>query len=74
MGYGHVVILEHDEGVLSVYAHNQATLVRSGQQVKTGEAVARVGEGLRTSGPHLHFEVREKAAPKDPMRYLPPPR
>ncbi len=73
-GYGHVVIVEHPGGLLTLYAHNRENLVREGQKVKRGEPVARVGYAGKTSGPHLHFEVREGGIAKDPFRFLPPPR
>lgn len=73
-GYGHVVIVEQDDGLLTIYAHNSENLVAEGRGVQAGDPVAKVGEGGRTSGPHLHFEVREGGAPRDPLRYLPPPR
>jgi murein DD-endopeptidase MepM/ murein hydrolase activator NlpD len=73
-GYGHVVILQHPDGLVSLYAHNSENLVAEGARVRSGEAIARVGEASRTSGPHLHFEVREAGVPRDPLKYLPPAR
>ncbi|HSE89849.1 MAG TPA: LysM peptidoglycan-binding domain-containing M23 family metallopeptidase [Candidatus Binatia bacterium] len=70
-GYGNMVILRHADGVVSVYAHNEANLVREGQSVVRGEVVARVGSTGRVSGPHLHFEIRRNNAAQDPLRYLP---
>ena len=58
-------------GVVSVYAHNEANLVREGQTVARGEVVAKVGSTGRVSGPHLHFEIRRNNAAQDPVRYLP---
>jgi murein DD-endopeptidase MepM/ murein hydrolase activator NlpD len=69
-GYGHVVILRHAGGVLTLYAHNAAVLVSEGSRVGAGEAIARVGQSGKTTGPHLHFEVREGTRPRDPLLYL----
>src|SRR6266498_2751934 len=70
-GYGNMVIVRHGGGIVSVYAHNEANLVREGQAVARGEIVARVGSTGRVSGPHLHFEIRRNNAAQDPLRYLP---
>ncbi len=72
-GYGKLVIVEHAGGLVTVYAHNLDNLVKEGQRLKRGNPVARVGVASKTSGPHLHFEVREGGVPRDPLRYLPPP-
>jgi murein DD-endopeptidase MepM/ murein hydrolase activator NlpD len=71
-GYGNIVIIEHPGGLVTVYAHNRDVRVNSGQKVRRGQVVATVGESGRTSGPHLHFEVRKDAVPVDPMHYLGP--
>jgi murein DD-endopeptidase MepM/ murein hydrolase activator NlpD len=70
-GYGNMVIIRHQEGIVSVYAHNEINLVREGQTVSRGEIVARVGSTGRVTGPHLHFEIRKDNAAQDPLRYLP---
>jgi len=70
-GYGNVVILRHDNGLVTVYAHASAVLVKEGAHVSRGQSVARVGQTGRTTGPHLHFEVREGVRPKNPLLYLP---
>lgn len=70
-GYGNIVIIRHAGGLASVYAHNQVNLVREGQQVGRGEVIAKVGSTGRTTGPHLHFEIRKNNAAQDPLRYLP---
>jgi murein DD-endopeptidase MepM/ murein hydrolase activator NlpD len=70
-GYGNIVIIRHAGGIASVYAHNQINLVREGQQVGRGEVIAKVGSTGRTTGPHLHFEIRKNNAAQDPLRYLP---
>jgi murein DD-endopeptidase MepM/ murein hydrolase activator NlpD len=74
-GYGLLLIIEHEAGLVTLYAHNEALKVKEGQKVEDGEVVATVGESGHTTGPHLHFEVRVNGIPVDPMLYLgPPPR
>jgi lipoprotein NlpD len=70
-GYGAIVIVRHGTGLLTVYAHASAILVEQGQAVTAGQPIARVGRSGRTSGPHLHFEVREGTRPRNPLLYLP---
>jgi lipoprotein NlpD len=72
-GYGLLVIVEHAHGLVTVYAHNRDLRVRTGQQVREGQVIATVGESGKTSGPHLHFEVRQDGAPVDPLDFLGPP-
>jgi lipoprotein NlpD len=69
--YGNLVILRHPDGLLSVYAHNKSILVQQGQTVTRGQAIAVAG---KTSGstPSVHFEVRRKGVPIDPLELLPP--
>ena len=70
-GYGNMIIIRHGGEIVSVYAHNQANLVRDGQKVARGEIIARVGTTGRVTGPHLHFEIRKNNIAQDPMLYLP---
>ena len=70
-GYGNIVIIRHDGGIVSVYAHNQVNLARAGQDVEQGDIVAKVGSTGRVTGPHLHFEIRKHNVAQDPVRYLP---
>lgn len=72
-GYGLLVIIEHAHGLVTVYAHNRDLRVRTGQQIREGQVIATVGESGKTSGPHLHFEVRQDGAPVDPLEMLGPP-
>jgi len=69
-GYGHVVILRHQGGLLTLYAHMSKVLVGDGARVRAGDPIARVGQSGRTSGPHLHFEVRQGTRPKNPLLFL----
>lgn len=69
-GYGLIVIVEHQESLVTLYAHNRDLRVKTGQQVREGQVVATVGDSGRTSGPHLHFEVRKDGVPVDPLAFL----
>lgn len=70
-GYGKVVILTHEDGLTTVYAHNSKNLVKQGARVRRGTVIASVGQTGRTTGPNLHFEVRKNNQARDPMAYLP---
>ena len=70
-GYGSIVILRHEGGLVTLYAHCSALLVDEGATVKAGQPIARVGQTGRSSGPHLHFEVREGTRPRNPLLFLP---
>jgi murein DD-endopeptidase MepM/ murein hydrolase activator NlpD len=69
-GYGNVVMIAHEQGYVTVYGHNYDLKVRSGQQVKAGDVIARSGQTGYASGPHVHYEVRLYGKPIDPMRFL----
>jgi lipoprotein NlpD len=70
-GYGNVVIVEHDGGYATVYAHNEENLVHAGDPVRQGDTLARLGNTGRTSGPNLHFEVRKDNIARNPIYFLP---
>jgi len=70
LGYGNLVIINHNETYLSAYAHNRRILVQEGQKIKIGQKIAEMGRS-ETSNPMLHFEIRKNGEPVDPMRYLP---
>jgi len=70
-GYGRTVIVRHAGLYSTVYAHARRILVRRGQRVEKGELLAEVGATGRTTGAHLHFEVRRGRTPLDPLHYLP---
>jgi murein DD-endopeptidase MepM/ murein hydrolase activator NlpD len=69
-GYGNVIILSHDGGYSTVYAHNSVNLVKKGQYIKKGSVIAKVGRTGNATGPHLHFEVRLSGKPINPLLYL----
>ena len=68
--YGNIVEVDHDNGLTSRYAHLSKSLVKAGDVVLKGQAIAHVGATGRTTGPHLHFEVREKGIPLNPNKFL----
>lgn len=71
-GYGKMIIIKHPNELTTVYAHNSRNLVPKGRKVSKGQIIGLVGSTGRSTGPHLHFEVRNHTHPKDPIRYLPP--
>jgi len=70
-GYGNVLILEHDGDFYTMYGHLKSSLVSKGQYVEKGQKVALSDNTGISSGPHLHFELRNGEFPVDPMLFLP---
>ena len=70
-GYGTAVIIQHTGGYLTLYGHLSSVLVSKGQYVEVGQPIAESGNTGLSTGPHLHFEVRNGEFPVDPQRYLP---
>lgn len=70
-GFGNLVIVDHGDGFITAYAHNDKLLVKKGDVVTKSQKIATLGQSGTTS-PRLHFEVRRNGTPVDPLRYLPP--
>jgi murein DD-endopeptidase MepM/ murein hydrolase activator NlpD len=70
-GYGKMVIIKHQHHLTTLYAHNSKLLVKKGSRVKQGQKISLIGSTGRSTGPHLHFEVRNDTHPKNPIKYLP---
>ncbi|QDR81916.1 murein hydrolase activator EnvC family protein [Sporomusa termitida] len=70
-GYGKAVIINHGGGISTLYAHNSELLVEEGYRVQKGQLISRCGSTGYSTGPHLHFEVRENGTPVSPLGYLP---
>jgi murein DD-endopeptidase MepM/ murein hydrolase activator NlpD len=68
--YGNMVVIDHGNGLQTLYAHASKLDVRQGEIVRKGQQIGRVGATGRSTGPHLHFEVHEKGVPQNPFRFL----
>jgi len=69
-GYGNTVLLQHGQGLVTLYAHNERNVVRQGDRVRRGQVIALMGDTGRASGTHLHFEVHQDGRLTDPRRWL----
>jgi murein DD-endopeptidase MepM/ murein hydrolase activator NlpD len=69
-GYGNILEIRHMQGIVTRYAHNKKNLVRAGMRVKRGSIIAQVGSTGRSTGPHLHYEVRLNGVAVNPMLYI----
>jgi len=69
-GYGYVVIIEHQKGLRTLYAHNSKLLVSVGESVGRGEVISRSGNTGNSTGPHLHLEVQVNGRPENPLNYI----
>lgn len=70
-GLGKTIIIDHENGFSTVYAHNSEILVKAGQRVTRNQLIARVGKTGRAWKPHLHFQIRKEHEPQNPFYYLP---
>lgn len=68
--HGKFLVISHGFGMTTRYSHLNKVLVKVGQKVKRGEKIAEVGSSGKTTGPHLHYEVRLNGIPANPMRYI----
>lgn len=71
-GYGYTVVLDHGDGITTLYAHQSRILVQDGEAVAQGEVIGLAGMTGWATGPHVHFEIRIAAKPVNPIGYLPP--
>ncbi len=69
-GFGNLLLIRHADGWVTAYAHNEKLLVRRGERVKRGQAIAQIGSTGNVSAPQLHFEIRKGTDPVDPLKYL----
>jgi len=70
LGYGKLIIIKHNEKFLSAYGHNSELLVKEGDRVRSGQQIAKMGKAVN-GDVMLHFEIRERGKPIDPLKYLP---
>ena len=68
--HGRIVVISHGFGLVTRYSHLSKVLVRVGQKVKRGDNIAEVGVTGKTTGPHLHYEIRLNGVPVNPMKYI----
>lgn len=71
-GYGYTVEIDHGNGIVTRYCHNAKLQVARGEHVKRGDVIAYVGNTGRSSGPHLHYEVKVSGKLEDPVKYILP--
>lgn len=69
-GYGLTVVLEHEGELTTLFGHNSKIFVKEGDVVSKGDKIAQVGNSGRSTGPHVHYEVRLSQQPKNPFDYI----
>ena len=69
-GYGNAVIIDHGDGISSLYGHNSRLAVSVGEMVSAGQVISYVGATGYATGPHLHFEIRKNGSPVNPLDYV----
>ena len=70
-GYGYLIDIDHGGGVHTRYGHNSRLIAKEGQAVSRGQEISKAGSSGRSTGPHVHFEIRFNGAAYDPLNYLP---
>jgi murein DD-endopeptidase MepM/ murein hydrolase activator NlpD len=68
--YGNLVLLRHDDGWITAYAHNDQLMVKRGDRVRRGQVIAKAGKTGNAETPQLHFELRKGSSAVDPIPYL----
>lgn len=69
-GYGNVIVIDHGYGIKTRYGHLSQIMVKAGQHVRRGESIAAIGNTGRSTGPHLHYEVRVNGVPENPRKFI----
>ena len=69
-GYGLTIVIDHGYGLQSHYAHLNRYLVKVGQRLRRGDIIAEMGSTGKSTGPHLHYEVRRNGEPVNPVHYI----
>jgi murein DD-endopeptidase MepM/ murein hydrolase activator NlpD len=69
-GYGHLILIRHDNGWVTAYAHNDQILVNPDDRVRRGQVIAKAGKTGAVEQPQVHFEVRQGSLPVDPLQHL----
>ncbi|MGD8628842.1 MAG: M23 family metallopeptidase, partial [bacterium] len=71
-GYGYTIKIDHGNGIMTKYAHNQKMLVKKGARVERGQVIAELGSSGRSTAPHVHYEVQVNGVPQNPLNYMLP--
>ncbi len=69
-GYGNLILVRHDNGWVTAYAHNDQLMVKRGDKVQRGQVIAKAGRTGSVDQPQLHFELRQGSKPVDPVPFL----
>lgn len=69
-GYGNIVEIDHGNNISTIYGHNSRILVQAGQDVRKGQVIAYLGSTGKSTGPHVHYEIRVNGTAVDPLSYL----
>lgn len=69
-GYGNIVQIDHGNGIVTLYGHNSSIIVNVGQSVRKGQIISYMGSTGRSTGPHVHYEVRINGTAIDPIRFM----